>query len=150
MNIVALRKWLAGTPNRTFVLYPLLVLLAARRVRHPLFLALLPWGYLQYHFIGAHRQHEKAGSRGFAHAPDRLLTSGPYAYTRNPMYLGHLIFMLGLALSTGSRLAWLILAANIPWFHQRFLVDEQRLHAKFGEEYAAYCRHVKRWVPGVI
>ena len=143
-------RWLGGTPNRSFVLYPLLVLLTERRVRRPLFLALLAWGYLQYRLIGEHRQRQHAGSRGFARPPDRLLTDGPYAYTRNPMYLGHLIFMLGLALSTGSRLAWAILLANIPWFHQRVLLDEERLRAKFGPDYDGYCRRVRRWVPGLI
>jgi protein-S-isoprenylcysteine O-methyltransferase Ste14 len=62
------------------------------------------------------------------------------------MYLGHLIFMLGLALSTGSKLAWIILLANLPWFQSRVLYDEDRLRAKFGAEYEEYCRHVRRWI----
>jgi steroid 5-alpha reductase family enzyme len=151
MDIVALRRWLAGTPNRTFILYPLLVVAAAPRIRRPLFLALLPWGYLQYRLTGDYRQRQHAGARGFSSGPpDLLLTSGPYAYTRNPMYLGHLIFLLGLALATNSLLAWALLLANIPWFHRRVLVDEARLRAKFGAEYDAYCARVRRWLPGVI
>jgi protein-S-isoprenylcysteine O-methyltransferase Ste14 len=138
--------WLRGTPNRTFVLYPAVVLLACRRIRRPLFLLLLPWGYLQYRLIGRHRQRQRAGGRGFERAPDRLLTTGPYALSRNPMYLGHLIFMLGLALSTGSELAWAILAANLPWFQHRVLFDEERLREKFGAEYDAYARRVRRWI----
>ena len=66
------------------------------------------------------------------------------------MYLGHLIFMLGLALSTGSGLAWAILMANIPWFQQRVVFDEERLREKFGWEYEEYCRRVKRWLPGLL
>ena len=138
--------WLGGTPNRTFVLYPILVLLTCRRIAHWRFLPLLPWGYLQYRLIGEHRQRQHAGSRGFATAPERLLTDGPYRFSRNPMYLGHLIFMLGLALSTGSKLAWAILLANLPWFQSRVLYDERRLRDKFGADYEAYCRSVRRWL----
>ena len=82
----------------------------------------------------------------FDRPPDRVLTTGPYAFSRNPMYLGHIIFMLGLSLSTGSKLAWAILLANLPWFQSRVLYDEQRLREKFGAEYKAYCRRVRRWL----
>ena len=143
-------QWIQRTPNRTFILYPTLALLSARRVRRPMFLPLLLWGYFQYRLIGDYRQREHAGSRGLERPPDRLLTGGPYALTRNPMYLGHLIFMLGLALSTGSGLAWAILLANIPWFQHRVMFDEQRLREKFGWEYEEYCRRVKRWLPGLL
>jgi len=145
-----LLAWLRRTPYRSFVLYPLLVLLAERRMRRPIFLPLLAWGYLQYRLIGDYRQREHAGSRGLERPPDRLLTGGPYALTRNPMYLGHLIFMLGLALSTGSGLAWAILLGNLQWFHERVLFDERRLREKFGPEYEEYCRRVKRWIPGLL
>ena len=141
-----LLRWLRGTPNRTFVLYPAVVLLAHRRIERPRFLPMLAWGYLQYRLIGDHRQRMRAGGRGFDRPPDKLLTTGPYALSRNPMYLGHLIFLLGLALSTGSRLAWGILLANLPWFQSRVLRDEVRLRAKFGAEYEAYCRRVRRWL----
>ena len=88
----------------------------------------------------------RAGGRGFDRPPDRLLTAGPYALSRNPVYLGHLIFMLGLALSTGSKLTWAILLVNLPWFQGRVLYDEQRLREQFGAEYEAYCRRVRRWL----
>ena len=139
-------RWLSGTPNRTFVLYPALVLLTHRRIERPRFLPLLVWGYLQYRLTGEHRQRQRAGGRGFDRPPDRVLTTGPYAFSRNPMYLGHIIFMLGLSLSTGSKLAWAILLANLPWFQSRVLYDEQRLREKFGAEYKAYCRRVRRWL----
>jgi protein-S-isoprenylcysteine O-methyltransferase Ste14 len=155
-SLDGLLRWLSSTPHRTFIVYPGLVLLfelGRRRSpvpRRPAFLLLLPWGYLQYELTGRYRATRHAGSRGFANAPDRLLTDGPYRLTRNPMYLGHLIFLLGLALTWRSRLGWLILLCCLPWFHQRVLQDEDRLRAKFGDSYIAYQRRVRRWLPFVL
>src|SRR4051794_29547039 len=151
-----LRRLLARTPLRTFVVYPLLVVasesLRCRRLRiaAPRYLPLLVWGYLQFRLTGDYRRRQRAGAPGFDGPPDRLLDSGPYAYTRNPMYLGHLIFLLGLALSFRSPLGWLLWLANIPWFHRRVLYDEARLHEKFGAEFASYRGRVRRWIPFVV
>jgi protein-S-isoprenylcysteine O-methyltransferase Ste14 len=151
-----LRRWLSRTPVRTFVVYPLLVLgfetLRHRRVRvaATAYLPLLAWGYLQYRLTGDYRRRERAGEPGFDKPPNRLLQTGPYAYTRNPMYLGHLVFLLGLALSLRSPLGWLLLLGNIPWFHRRVLYDEARLHETFGAEFAAYRARVRRWIPFML
>jgi protein-S-isoprenylcysteine O-methyltransferase Ste14 len=75
---------------------------------------------------------------------------GLYLYSRNPMYLGHLIFTAGLALTFWSWLALAILVVNLFWFERRVRGDEQRLLQRFGALYADYCRRVKRWIPGVI
>ena len=82
--------------------------------------------------------------------PARLVTGGPYAYTRNPMYLGHLIFLAGLALTLRSELGALIFVANVVFFHVRVRRDEERLREFFGEPYAEYCGRVKRWIPGLL
>jgi protein-S-isoprenylcysteine O-methyltransferase Ste14 len=77
----------------------------------------------------------------------RLVTSGPYAFTRNPMYLGDAIALLGVAVWTGSALSLLALAAFIA-FIDRFQIaaEESALLGIFGEEYAAYRRKVRRWL----
>ena len=149
-------RFLERTPLRTFVVYPLLVIgsetLRRRRfeIASPRYLPLLAWGYLQYRLTGDYRQRQRAGARGFDKPPDRLLQTGPYAYTRNPMYLGHLLFLLGLALSFRSPLGWLLWLANLPWFHRRVLDDERRLQEKFGAEFASYCGRVRRWIPYLV
>jgi protein-S-isoprenylcysteine O-methyltransferase Ste14 len=66
------------------------------------------------------------------------------------MYLGHLIFMLGLVVTFWSWFALILFAARIVWFHVRVLRDEARLEQIFGDDYAAYCARVKRWIPGVL
>jgi protein-S-isoprenylcysteine O-methyltransferase Ste14 len=82
--------------------------------------------------------------------PEHLVTTGPYRYTRNPMYLGHLIFMLGLALSFASWPAAALLGFHVPWFNDRAREDEAQLRTLFGPAYEAYAARVKRWIPGIL
>src|SRR6516164_5286333 len=63
-------------------------------------------------------------------APPRLRLRG--------RYLGHLIFMIGLALTFRSWFALILLAARTVWFNRRVLADKWRLEARFGADYAAY------------
>jgi protein-S-isoprenylcysteine O-methyltransferase Ste14 len=44
----------------------------------------------------------------------------------------------------------LAVAARAVWFNRRVLADERRLEARFGVDYAAYRRQVKRWIPGIL
>lgn len=140
---------------RTFLLCPALALgweLAARgRIElEPVFLPLMVWGYLQYRLCGSYRRRLGGGGPGLERPPERLVTTGPYALCRNPMYLGHLIFLTGLALSLSSYFAALLAAATAVWFHRRVLQDEARLAARWGEPYRDYCARVKRWIPGLL
>ena len=149
-------RWWRQTPLHTFVVCPIVVILFefAWRGGRPVFVpwgcVLLAWGYLQYRLVGGYRHPLAGGGWGFDRAPDRVVDTGPYRFTRNPMYLGHLIFMLGLAVTFWSWFALLLLAVRAVWFHGRVLKDEQRLAAKFGADYAEYCQRVKRWIPGVL
>src|SRR5262249_3077160 len=63
---------------------------------------------------------------------------------------GHLIFMLGLALTFASWFALMLFAARAVWFHRRVLEDEARLQAMFGAPYLDYQRRVERWSPGLF
>jgi protein-S-isoprenylcysteine O-methyltransferase Ste14 len=65
------------------------------------------------------------------------------------MYLGHLIFTLGRAITFNSRLALGILILNAYWFHQRVLEDERALKTRFGPDYLAHTAEVKRWICGL-
>ncbi|MEO5699834.1 MAG: isoprenylcysteine carboxylmethyltransferase family protein, partial [Casimicrobiaceae bacterium] len=87
---------------------------------------------------------------GTAVPPERLVTDGPYGVVRNPMYLGHLIFLAGLALLFRSWAAALLLLYHLHWFDARAKEDEARLHGLFGATYAAYAARVKRWLPGIL
>jgi protein-S-isoprenylcysteine O-methyltransferase Ste14 len=152
----SLLRWVKSTPNRTFVLIPLVVL-AFEATRHggtppirPWGALLLLWGYLQYRLVGRDRRARGGGGPGLERPPDKIVTDGAYRYLRNPMYLGHLIFMAGLAITLSSWLALALLIVHAGWFHRRVLGDEKRLESQFGEPYRAYKSRVKRWIPGLL
>jgi protein-S-isoprenylcysteine O-methyltransferase Ste14 len=155
MKARKIQEWLARTPNQTFVVCPLAVLAfellrAGELVILPWGCLVLAWGYLQYLLVGRYRLPRAGGSQGMQTMPERIITTGPYAYTRNPMYLGHLIFLLGLGVTFWSWFAMLLFAARAIWFRRRILHDEQRLEARFDGPYIDYRRQVKRWIPGVL
>lgn len=73
--------------------------------------------------------------------------SGPFALTRNPMYLMMVLVCLGSAVAAAN--LWILLATpSVGWILQRFAIlpEEAYLEAKFGEEYLAYKRRVRRWL----
>jgi protein-S-isoprenylcysteine O-methyltransferase Ste14 len=151
-----LKRWLKSTSNRTFIVYPLCVI-AFELVLNNGFLSIVPWGvpllvwgYAQHLMVGRYRTRLGGGGPGISVPPDRIVAEGPYRCVRNPMYLGHLIFMLGLAITFWSWAALALFAFHVVWFHRRVLEDEARLDARFGPAYAEYKARVKRWVPGII
>jgi len=151
-----IQRWLGRTPVQTFILCPSVVI-AFEFALHdgtivivPWGCVLLAWGYLQYLFVGRYRMPRAGGSWGIEIPPDQIVATGPYRYTRNPMYLGHLIFLLGLAVTFWSWFALILFAARALWFHARVLRDERQLRARFGSDYAAYCAQVPRWIPGLL
>ena len=76
-----------------------------------------------------------------------LVISGPFRYTRNPMYLGMVLILTGTALLLGSLAALLPVPVFILLIrHQYVLPEEQMMKAIFKEEYAEYCQAVRRWL----
>ena len=148
-------RWLRRSPVQTFLLVPLAIaawewLLGMPRVQ-PLYLPVMLWGYLQYRLCGRYRIRLGGGGPGLSGAPpERLVDTGIYAWMRNPMYLGHIIYMVGVALTFQSWFGAAIAAARTVWFHFRVLRDERGLTERFGEPYVAYTRRVKRWIPGLF
>jgi protein-S-isoprenylcysteine O-methyltransferase Ste14 len=149
-------RFFSRTPVRTFFLYPLITLIWELIIRcgrieiNLSFLPLMIWGFLQYRLCGKYRMTRGGGGPGPEIPPERLVSTGPYAYTRNPMYLGHIIFLAGLALTLRSWFAGLITIAVAVWFHFRVLADERNLSVKLGPSYVSYTKSVKRWVPGLF
>ena len=78
----------------------------------------------------------------------RLVTGGPYAIVRHPLYLGEQVALLGVALQYLSPLALVFLAAQIVFQVCRMGFEEHILAATF-PEYAGYMRRTRRLIPGV-
>lgn len=79
--------------------------------------------------------------------PSALTREGLFRHTRNPMYLGFVLALLGLAVLLGSVspfLALALYAALVNWWYIPF--EEKALRRKFGDEYLRYCRQVRRWI----
>lgn len=156
MPRASVRRWLASTSNRTFVVWPAAILAVEALLQGGMprlnawAAPLLAWGYLQYRWAGAYRMREGGGGPGIAVPPERIVDAGPYRWVRNPMYLGHLLFLAGIALVLHSWVAAAVLGFHLAWFDRRVREDEQRLAERFGEPYGDYCRRVKRWIPGVL
>jgi len=76
-----------------------------------------------------------------------LVTSGIYKLTRNPMYLGFLLVLLGWAIFLSNVPAFLFLPAFVLYMN-RFQInpEERTLAALFGQEFAAYKASVRRWL----
>lgn len=152
----AVLRFLKSTSKRSFVLYPALVVLLELALHggtiavQPLGGILLAWGYLQYRLVGRYRLRLGGGGPGMDTLPERIVAEGPYRYVRNPMYLGHLIFYAGLAVTFHSWAAILLLLVHIPWFHARVLKDEAHLEERFGASYRAYKSRVSRWIPNLF
>jgi protein-S-isoprenylcysteine O-methyltransferase Ste14 len=76
-----------------------------------------------------------------------LVTSGANSITRNPMYVGLAGLLLANAVRKGSWLALVPLAAFVGVVDRlQITAEESALRVKFGDEYAAYCASVPRWL----
>ncbi len=79
--------------------------------------------------------------------PARLVVNGAHGWSRNPMYLSLTIIYAGLALALGR--AWPLVLVILPWASMNWIVipfEEARLRETFGQDYADYCRRVRRWI----
>ena len=78
---------------------------------------------------------------------DKLVTGGPFRFTRNPMYLGLVILSLGIAVATGALpmfAAPILIFATANWVHIPF--EEAKMRRQFGAAFDDYARRVRRWV----
>jgi len=81
-------------------------------------------------------------------APKRLVVRGPYRYVRNPMYVGVLTVITGWCVFFGFDVLGLYLVAVASGCHLFVLLyEEPTLRRLFGDDYASYCRSVRRWLP---
>jgi len=76
-----------------------------------------------------------------------LITSGPYQFSRNPLYLGGNVFIFfGAALVLGSPSALVITAGHLPLMDRFIRREEKQLEEAFGQDWVRYKHRVRRWL----
>ena len=131
--------WLAGR------LYPLpwpgLDDLPARVIGYGLGLsgiALVAWASFTLHRAGTTVRPDRGA--------DRLVTDGPFRWRRNPIYMGDVLILLGLAELTHN--VWFAILAPVfalAVFRLAILPEERHLEARFGQAYLDYKARTRRW-----
>ncbi len=81
---------------------------------------------------------------------DELVTAGPYAHLRNPLYLGNLFNALGICVAAWAWMPWMLIVCLAFFTVQYGLIislEEEYLRGRFGEAYRAYASSVPRFFP---
>lgn len=100
---------------------------------------LMMWAWWQF------REHDVAICP--TDATDYLITDGVYRYTRNPMYLGMIMMLFGVAVFFGTLPFYLALAAYFAIINWAFCpFEEEKLARAFGQEFENYGSRVRRWI----
>lgn len=79
-----------------------------------------------------------------------LIISGPFAYVRNPLYVGNILMYLGLGIMSFALFPYLQIIAIIFFLFQYYYIvqeEEKYLREKFKEVYEDYCKHVSAFLP---
>lgn len=81
-----------------------------------------------------------------------LITTGPFAYVRNPLYVGNIMIYLGFGVMSYALFPWLTLAAYLFFATQYSMIvslEELYLRNRFGAEYERYAKSVPRFLPSL-
>lgn len=77
-----------------------------------------------------------------------LVTGGLYSHTRNPMYVGNMLILIGLSIASNSRISVGVAIPLYAFVCAAIVAAEERyLRGRFGADFDAYCREVPRWLP---
>jgi len=128
-------SWLAGWPQIPWLHSP------------PLGIALVILGIAPPVWAALLFRRERTELNPTSASNSKLVTSGPYRITRNPMYLGLVVVALGIAVWVGwwpMFLAPVLSFATSNWVHIPF--EETKMRRQFGETFDAYMGRVRRWI----
>ena len=76
-----------------------------------------------------------------------LIKEGPYRFSRNPMYLGMVVLLVGVATILGTLTPIIVIPVFMWVITMRFIVHEEKaLEQQFGREYTDYQKSVRRWL----
>ncbi|MCC5839970.1 MAG: isoprenylcysteine carboxylmethyltransferase family protein [Opitutales bacterium] len=112
---------------------------------------IIGWGLLlggvAFVLWAAHRFHRWQTPIHPFQEPTNLITDGPFRISRNPIYLGQLLMLLGLACMFRVAVAFLPVLLFVPLVQILFILPEERiLRERFGEVFETYGRRTRRWI----
>jgi protein-S-isoprenylcysteine O-methyltransferase Ste14 len=139
------------------------LLLTTRIPLHWLYLQLWPQGLLPFWLgvavtvagllfaVWAREHLGRNGSRSVTIKQDHeLITTGPYAVVRHPIYTGILAGFLGMAIAISEVRGFIVFALIFVAFWIKFRMEEHWMRSQFGEAYATYARHTAALVPYLL
>ncbi|MEW6982627.1 isoprenylcysteine carboxylmethyltransferase family protein [Colwelliaceae bacterium 6471] len=93
------------------------------------------------------RRHQTTVNPIKPETASKVVNTGIYAYSRNPMYLGMLLLLVALSLYLGNFIAFLVLPVFV-WYITKYQIkpEEKALQRLFGSEYQTYMDNVRRWI----
>ncbi|NYT65017.1 isoprenylcysteine carboxylmethyltransferase family protein [Alcaligenaceae bacterium] len=140
MLLVGVIMWLLAW------LFPALTLPAIKHIPIAIAISLVGAGIA----IAGMLTFKRSGTTSDPRHPDQastLITSGVYRWTRNPMYLGVLLILLGWGVFLDNALALVVAFIFVPYISRYQILPEERLlQNKFGAVFSSYMRKVRRWI----
>jgi protein-S-isoprenylcysteine O-methyltransferase Ste14 len=79
-----------------------------------------------------------------------LITTGPFAHVRNPLYLGNMLLYLGIGVMSNALFPWFVVGVMVLFFFQYYLIvtlEEEYLAKTFGSAFEDYAQRVRRFLP---
>jgi protein-S-isoprenylcysteine O-methyltransferase Ste14 len=136
----------------------------------PRFAVIYPFGFFVLFFCSLNDASLRAGvgyiiagllirlwSNGYAIKNDKLTTSGPYSFVRNPLYVGTFLIAIGFVIvlkSDPPMIEWIaggIFLVALSLMYYRTIKGEQgMLLAKFKDAFSDYCKHVPAMIPTLV
>jgi len=124
------------------------------RLGYPLAIAVLffarpqPRSILYGALVGLVGLALRAWAAGYLHKQEVLTVTGPYAYTRNPLYLGSAVLALGVAIATRSWISSLLLGVYFTVFYSIVMrKEENELRPRYAEDFDRYATAVPLFFP---
>ena len=79
--------------------------------------------------------------------PSGVVSTGAFRYVRHPLYLGSILFYLGLAVSTASLFSLMLVVVIFLFYNYIASYEEKIMEEQFDEEYRGYKKRTGKWVP---
>jgi methanethiol S-methyltransferase len=79
-----------------------------------------------------------------------LVVSGMYRYVRHPLYFALIVLFVGYAMLVPDVRTFVLVGGLLFYIVVGSILEERKLTQRYGEDYQAYCRKTKRWIPFVI